>query len=304
MLEFQTTQVSAFKTSMEVIDSLISDTNLEVSASGIRIRETNRTSKLFVSVFFPADNFDTYNFSSSDTEFNVGIDIGNIVQLLKLNLHYDVLKFSLGDTTGDFKEPSIATITLESFKRKEKKKLKLNLLKACPNTCGTIEDTTYNHLVVLSSDLFSKYCKDISKVSDRVNLRLNRKEFIISGSGSKGDGMRSLPSTSGPSDVEYIISGSSNNNITITTDITTKDYSEANLVVKFLLLVSKCSSISELVTIFVGGGDGMRRRNDEVLSSTYGSLPSTSGTSSVTPCTYTTLRYNLGSLGILNLVLF
>lgn len=261
-LNFQTTQVSAFKTSMEVIDSLISDTNLEVSASGIRIRETNRTSKLFVSVFFPADNFDTYNFSSSDTEFNVGIDIGNIVQLLKLNLHYDVLKFSLGDTT--------ATITLESFKRKEKKKLKLNLLKACPNTCGTIEDTTYNHLVVLSSDLFSKYCKDISKVSDRVNLRLNRKEFIISGGGTKG-----------PSDVEYVISGSSNNNITITTDITTKDYSEANLVVKFLLLVSKCSSISELVTIFVGGD-----------------------TSSETPCTYTTLRYNLGSLGILNLVLF
>ena len=262
MLEFQTTQVSAFKTSMEVIDSLISDTNLEVSASGIRIRETNRTSKLFVSVFFPADNFDTYNFSSSDTEFNVGIDIGNIVQLLKLNLHYDVLKFSLGDTQ--------ATITLESFKRKEKKKLKLNLLKACPNTCGSIEDTTYNHLVVLSSDLFSKYCKDISKVSDRVNLRLNRKEFIISGSGSKG-----------PSDVEYVISGSSNNNITITTDITTKEYSEANLVVKFLLLVSKCSSISELVTIFVGGD-----------------------TSNETPCTYTTLRYNLGSLGILNLVLF
>lgn len=261
-LEFQTTQVSAFKTSMEVIDSLISDTNLEVSASGIRIRETNRTSKLFVSVFFPADNFDTYNFSSSDTEFNVGIDIGNIVQLLKLNLHYDVLKFSLGDTQ--------ATITLESFKRKEKKKLKLNLLPACPNNCGIIEDTTYNHLVVLSSDLFSKYCKDISKVSDRVNLRLNRKEFIISGGGTKS-----------PSDVEYVISGSSNNNITITTDITTKDYSEANLVVKFLLLVSKCSSISELVTIFVGGD-----------------------TSNETPCTYTTLRYNLGSLGILNLVLF
>jgi DNA polymerase III sliding clamp (beta) subunit (PCNA family) len=257
IMEFQTTQITAFKTSMEVIDSLISDTNLEVSASGIRIRETNRTSKLFVSVFFPADNFDTYTFSSPDTEFNVGIDIGNIVQLLKLNLHYDVLKFSLGDTQ--------AIITLESFKRKEKKKLKLSLLKACPNTCGIIENTTYNHLVVLSSDLFSKYCKDISKVSDRVNLRLNRKEFIIS---------------SLPPDVEYVISGSSNNNITITTDITTKDYSEANLVVKFLLLVSKCSSISELVTIFVGGD-----------------------TSSDTPCTYTTIRYNLGSLGILNLVL-
>lgn len=249
MLAFQTTQITAFKTSMEVIDSLVSDVNLEVSPDGIRVRETNRTNKLFISVNFDANNFDTYE--CTDT-FNVGIELSHLVNILKPNLHYDVIKFNVLTL-------STAKITLESFIRKEIKTVKINLLQGLPNTSGNIADSVYSHSVVLNSELLLKYCKDINRNSERIKIKLNRRELIL----SSDDDM-----------TEYLIAGNKST-LTITTEDKSKTYAEVTLAIRFILLACKCCMISELVTLFLD--------RDNVKP---------------------TIRFNLGSLGVLNMILF
>jgi hypothetical protein len=227
LLNFSTNQIQAFKTSFEVIDSLVSDTNFEVTPLGIRIREINRTSKLFLSVFFSADNFDIWNYYSGADVFNVGIDITNIVNALKPNLHYDVLTFSLTSSKGN--------LVLESFERNEKKCVTFDLLPPCPNTSGVIEHKVYSHSVELSSELITKYAKDINRTSNLIKIKLGRKVLSV----GSADG-----------NLEYQLSGGS---ISITTDDSSHTNSvECTMNVKYFLLSCKCSNISELITIYIG----------------------------------------------------
>jgi hypothetical protein len=252
MLTFSTTQITAFKTSMEVIDSLVSDVNLEVTASGIRVRETNRTNKLFISVNFDADNFDTFKVQES---FNVGIELALLVNILKPNLQYDNLTFVITDLKA-------AKLTLESFNRKEIKTVKLPLLAGLPNTSGSIEEARYTHSVIMNSDLLSKYCKDIARTSSRLRLKLTRKELVLS---------------SEDESTEYHITGGhvGANALTITTEERSKVEANTVLTLKYILLACKCSMISELVTMFLDKGDRPP-----------------------------TIRFSLGSIGVLNLILF
>ena len=252
MLSFSTTQITAFKTSMEVIDSLVSDVNLEVSSSGIRVRETNRTNKLFISVNFDANNFDTF---VCPEVFNVGIELALLVSILKPNLQYDNLTFVITDL-------KLAKITLESFSRKEIKTVKLPLLAGLANTSGNIEETHYSHSVVMNSELLSKYCKDIARTNNRIKIKLNRKELILS---SEDDIL------------EYLITGGKTaaSALTITTEERSKVSADVILTLKYILMACKCCMISELVTLFLDKGDRPP-----------------------------TIKFNLGSLGILNLILF
>jgi hypothetical protein len=225
LLNFSTNQIQAFKTSFEVIDSLVSDTNLEITPIGIRIREINRTSKLFLSVFFSADNFDIWNYTSGADVFNVGIDITNIVNALKPNLHYDVLTFSLSSSQGK--------LVLESFERNEKKCVTFELIVPCPNTSGVIEHKVYSHSVELSSELITKYAKDINRTSNLIKIKLSRKVLCV----GSADG-----------NLEYQLSGGG---ISITTDDLINSV-ECTMNVKYFLLSCKCSNISELITIYIG----------------------------------------------------
>jgi DNA polymerase III sliding clamp (beta) subunit (PCNA family) len=253
MLTFSTTQIIAFKTSMEVIDSLVSDVNFEVSTAGIRVRETNRTNKLFISVNFDADNFDTFECLET---FNVGIELAILVNILKPNLQYDNLTFVI------LEDLKTAKLTLESFNRKEIKTVKIPLLVGLSNTSGCIEESRYTHSVIMNSDLLSKYCKDIARTNLKIKLKLNRKELVLS---------------SEDESIEYQIVGGHTgaNALTITTEERSKVAANVILTLKYILLACKCSMISELVTIFLDKGERPP-----------------------------TIRFCLGSLGILNLILF
>jgi hypothetical protein len=257
IMEFSTTQISAFRIACEVIDNLVHDVNLEVSADGIKIRETDPNSKLFLSVWFAGGNFDLYNYlcEAETGKFDVGIDIGNIVSSLTQRLKYDVLRFKV---YSDFS----IRLELESYKRDEVKTVKLKKIEALPfSDYSDILPVVYSHSVTLSTELFSKYCKDIIRTSQGLLLKLNKNKLII----SKED-----------ESLEYSINGKTKHNLQIILqpdNKTPNDFVSSMLPSKYFSILSKLSNISELVSIMIGGNPTM-------------------------------IKYNLGSLGELKLVLF
>lgn len=255
LLELQTTQITALKISLEVIDSLLTDVNLEISTTGIRIREVNKLSKLFLSAYFSNDNFESF---SLNKPFNCGIELSELVSVLKPTLHYDSLKIKILSEKSD-EIPSVLVVILESFKRNELKSVRINLLPACPNNCGNILDKVYSHSIIIPTDIFIKYLKDCSRISDRVRLVLSKKHFMIE---------------SGDSNIQYNLNSSGSNNIGITTECSSTITSKAEVMVRYLLQTSKLNNISELTYVFLDQKE-----------------------------TQPIFRYNLGSLGILNLCL-
>ena len=267
IMEFSTTQISAFRIACEVIDNLVHDVNLEVTADGIKIRETDPNSKLFLSVWFASSNFDLYNYmgeqpnGDEQQQFDVGIDIGNIVSSLTQRLKYDVLRFKV------YSDMSIK-LELENYKRDEIKTVKLKKVEALPSTdYSDIMPCVYSHSVILDTELFSKYCKDIIRSSQNLILKLNKNKLII---GSQDESL------------EYSINGNSKHNLQIILQpeiLSDKSWGNGNNFVnsmlpsKYFSILSKLSNISELVSIMIGGNPTM-------------------------------IKYNLGSLGELKLILF
>lgn len=266
LTEFSTTQISAFKIACEVIDNLVHDVNLEISADGIRIRETDSCAKLFLSVWFSSGNFEVYNYLSDQPKFDIGLDIGGIVTSLTQRLRYDTLRFKV---YSDFS----LRLELESYKRDEIKTVTLKKVESLPvepsggyalsPSGGSIIPCKYSHSVTLSSELFSKYCKDIIRTSHYLILKLNAHKFIISSENES---------------LEYSINGNSKHNLQIILDTLNSPVGALQFVVsmlpsKYFSILSKLSNISELVTILIGSNPTM-------------------------------LKYNLGSLGELMLVVF
>ena len=153
-------------------------------------------------------------------------------------------------------------LELESYKRDEVKTVKLKKVEALPFTdYSDIIPVVYSHSVTLSTELFSKYCKDIIRTSQGLLLKLNKNKLVI----SKDD-----------ESLEYSINGKSKHNLQIILQPDNKkpsDFVTSLLPSKYFSILSKLSNISELVSIMIG----------------------------INP---TMLKYNLGSLGELKLVLF
>ena len=164
ILTLTTNQITAFKTSFQVLDTLISEVNLEISATGIVIREVNKSSKLLVSLTFLEENFDTYEYKHALPTFNLGIDLSSITQRLKSPLKYDSLSLSISESS--------AHLRLENFSRKEKKSFKLKTLKSCPVSCS-VAPVEYSVCVTISSDLLNKYVKELNASCETFSISVN-----------------------------------------------------------------------------------------------------------------------------------
>ena len=163
-------------------------------------------------------------------------------------------------------------LELESYKRDEIKTVTLKKVESLPvglngfnsPSGGSIIPCKYSHSVTLSSELFSKYCKDIIRTSHYLILKLNAHKFIISSENES---------------LEYSINGNSKHNLQIILDTLNSpsggplQFVVSMLPSKYFSILSKLSNISELVTILIGSNPTM-------------------------------LKYNLGSLGELMLVVF
>ena len=170
ILTLTTNQITAFKTSFQVLDTLISEVNLEISATGIVIREVNKSSKLLVSLTFLEENFDTYEYNHALPTFNLGIDLSSITQRLKSPLKYDSLSLSIGESS--------AHLRLENFSRKEKKSFKLKTLKSCPVSCS-VAPVEYSVCVTISSDLLNKYVKELNASCETFSISVNSEQKFL-----------------------------------------------------------------------------------------------------------------------------
>ena len=224
ILTLTTNQITALKTCFQVLDSLISEVNLEISRTGIVIREVNKSSKLLVSINLPEENFDTYEYTYGFDVYNLGIDVSSITQRLKTPLKYDSLTLLVTDS-GE------AKLKLENFIRKEKKTFKLKTTTSCPVTCCEITPVEYSVCVTLSSDLLNKYTKELNNSCETFTLTASPSTLEFSNTDTSYTLTESKFLSILSEDTDFLVT--------------------TNLISTYFCIFSKLGNLSESVTIFL-----------------------------------------------------
>ena len=247
ILSLNTNQISAFKTSFEVLDSLITEVNLEISITGIVIREVNKSSKLLVSLNFPAENFDSYEYTYGFESYNLGLDVSSITSKLKTPLKYDSLTLEVSSKK--------VTLLLENFQRKEKKHLVLKTTTSCPCTTPSITPVEYSVVISISSDLLTKYTKELNRSSETFTIIVaGDDDFILELSNSE---------------TSFLLNESKYLSILYDEKVEVS----STLIATYFCILSKLGNLSEFVNIYLS------------------------------PDTFTSVKYQLGSLGTFTVVL-
>ncbi len=275
ILELKTTQVTPIKIVIDAINSLLSDANFDFypyyiednneeatdiddmqtdeqkqpkakTIGGFVLKEVNKTGKILVYMRLDADKFDVYKYNYHKNKLSLGIDIGNLLKCLKCMSHFDTMTWLV-----DQDDINKLIIVLESVERKEKKTFKLNLM--------DIEEETYDispiqfpYSITLPSSDFHKYCKDMVASTDKIEIKAINNKLFFSGKGEIGN-------------IEFEV-GESNGGLSIvSTTKNTNEIVQGLFELKFLLIFTKCSNLSNHVTLFL--------KNDYPIIITYQVVP-------------------------------
>jgi len=177
LIKFSTTQISAFKTAFEAIDSLLSDVLFIFTDKDIRIKDVDKTGKLLISANFNSDKFDSYKYEHTSDKYKIGLSTDSIVKAIKTNLTYDVLTFEVNGTNGN--EVSV-TMTLVSHQRDEIKVCnlkKVNVITS-PDNIASME---YSARCNINPTILSKYIKDLNHVAESIVIGITDENLVIAG---------------------------------------------------------------------------------------------------------------------------
>jgi proliferating cell nuclear antigen len=244
ILELKTSQSTAIKIVVDAINSLLTDANFdffpynmendngEPIIGGMVVKEVNKTGKILVYMKLEADKFDIYKYNYHKKKLTLGIDINNLLKCLKCMSQFDNMTWLVDDD-----DINKLCIILESSERKEKKIFKLNLM--------DIEEQNYDitpiqfpYLITLPSSDFHKYCKDMASSTDKIEIKSTANKLYFSGKGEMGYIDFEVGESNGGLS---IISNTNNNNEIV----------QGLFELKFLLIFTKCTNLSNLVTLYL-----------------------------------------------------
>lgn len=230
LVEFSTTQLQAFRTAFDAINSMISETTLEFSPTGITIRDLDKTGKILVSSHLEADKFDSYKYDSPYDTHRIGVNIDSIVKGIKSQLPYDVIEFKLIDNKGC--KPS-AYFTLKNKDRKDEKVCHLKLCSILTNP-NAIKNLDYSYEITMNPSILGKYIKDLNHSCSKVSFLISPHQLTIQGFGDD--------------DMLMVFTINSSKNLSIITD--TSEMMNKDVDIKYLMLLNKCNTITQEVSMY------------------------------------------------------
>ena len=254
ILELKTTQTAAIKILTDTLNSLLSDVNFifypmyiendsddsdEISSElkekkigGVIIKEINKTGTILVYTKLDADKFDIYTYNYNKKKISLGLNLNNLLKCLKCMSHFDTMTWQV-----DSEDMNKLVIILESTERKEKKIFRLNLMDL-EEEKYEVEPIDFPYSIILPSQDFHKYCKDMASATDKIELMCTKNKVIFSGNGELGQ-------------VEFEV-GETNGGLSIEVNSNCSDEIVQGLFeLRFLIIFTKCTNLCSTVTLYL-----------------------------------------------------
>jgi proliferating cell nuclear antigen len=197
------------------------------------MKELNKSGTILVYSKLEADKFDKYKYNYSKKKISIGVNLDNLIIILKCMSNSDKMTWALDD-----EDINKLIIILENTDKKEKKIFRLNLTDLDEEKIE-IDAIQFPYAAIFPASDFHKYCKDMSLITEKIEIKCtnNKVSFGVKGA-DIGDADFEISETNGGL------------NIDVNTD-NKNEIVQGVFSLKWLNVFTKCTNLSPQVVLYL-----------------------------------------------------
>jgi proliferating cell nuclear antigen len=211
---------------IESIKELVTEVNIEVTAEAISLQAMDASHVALVALVLRASEFEEYRCDHPQT---LGISITNLAKLLKIAGNDDSIILRAED------EATVLTLVFTGKNNEKTCEFNLNLLTLDSEHLG-IPEQDYAAEIQLSSAEFSRICRELTQVTDTLNLSVDKEAVKFAVSGDLGAGSITMRANSSDKADERLM-------------LNVHENVGMAFALRYLNLFNKASSLSDEVSI-------------------------------------------------------
>lgn len=229
VFEAKTVQSNAFRVLTEAMKEILTDTNVDLDSTGIKIVSVDASRTVLVHLKLDSKNFEYY---FCPNLIIVGISMLNFFKLIKTMSNNDTLTlFVEKDDTNHL------GIKIENSDKNSITNYKLNLMDINVEKID-IPPATFESVITIPSTDFQKICRDMHNLADTIDIKSVGHNLIFSCKGDWAEQTTQIGESSGGSGLMFL---KDNND----------DIVQGNFALKHLVLFTKCTGLCGTVELYL-----------------------------------------------------
>ena len=176
VLEIKTVQIAPFRTLMTALKDILVETNITFTSEGIKIISMDKSHTIVVHLFLNASNFEF--FDCKKEKIVIGVNVIHLFKIINTIDNDDTLTIYIENS--DYKEGIVHHLGLkfENGDIKQCKTQKLRLIEP-DNEELEVPDVKFASILNLPSTDFQKIIRDLSIISDKLEIKSVGSELIF-----------------------------------------------------------------------------------------------------------------------------
>jgi len=180
VLTIQTVQIAPFRTLMTALKDILLETNITFEPDGIKIINMDKSHTILAHLFLEAQNFEFYECKKD--KIIIGVNMFHLFKLINSIDNDDTLTIYIEN--ADYVDGIVSHLALkfENGEIKQCKTQKLRLIEPEPEELQ-YPDVKFSSIINLPSADFQKIIRDLSCISDKLEIKSVGNELIFKCSG-------------------------------------------------------------------------------------------------------------------------
>jgi len=172
----KTVQISPFRTLMTALKDILLETNITFQPDGIRIINMDKSHTILAHLYLASQNFEFYECKKD--KIIIGVNMFHLFKLINSIDNDDTLTMYIEN--GDYVDGIVSHLTLkfENGDIKQCKTQKLRLIEPEPEELE-YPDVKFSSIINLPSSDFQKIIRDLSCISDKLEIKSVGSELIF-----------------------------------------------------------------------------------------------------------------------------
>jgi proliferating cell nuclear antigen len=161
-VHIKTVQSNPFKILVEALKEILTDTNLDIDSTGIKIITMDPSQTVLVHLKLDASNFEIFECKE---RIVIGVSMLNLFKLIKTMTNNDTLELNIEED-----ETNKLNIIIENGEKNSITKFKLNLIDLDEHNIS-VPPAVFDSIITMPSGDFQKICRDMNNLSDTIEIR-------------------------------------------------------------------------------------------------------------------------------------
>lgn len=176
VLTIKTVQIAPFRTLMTALKDILLETNISFQTDGIRIINMDKSHTILVHLYLAASNFEFYECKKE--KIIIGVNMFHLFKLINSIDNDDTLTIYIEN--ADYFDGIVSHLALK-FENGDIKQCKTQKLKLIEPEQDELEvpDVKFSSIINLPSQDFQKIIRDLSCISDKLEIKSVGNELIF-----------------------------------------------------------------------------------------------------------------------------